>query len=98
MEITVKTNGYTGAEWQTTIDCFNKAVSKMFPNSKVTHFYYGDNCDMVTLVLTGTHYYAEYVIVKNRVYLDGYTCTDDLLLKFRKLTLNDPFTHTLFNN
>lgn len=97
MEITVKTNGYTGAEWQTTINRFNKAVSIMFPNSKVTHFYYGDNCDMVTLALTGTPYYADFVIVKDRIILDGYTCTDELLSQFRKLTLNDPFTPHIFN-
>lgn len=83
-----KTNGYQAAGLQDLIAKFEKVAGKLFPGCTVSHFYYGDHCDMADLFIGDD--YAHFCIYATRVSLNGYTCsTNNTLKKFESMTLRD---------
>ena len=88
MTIELKTNGYKAEDLQTLISLFNKAAENLFGECSVKHFYYGDELDMITVVLPNRNY-AYFNLSKKRVSFNGHTCTNDEYNKFVQLTYND---------
>ena len=91
MFITVKTktNGYKAEKLQKMISLFEKAAENLFPGCTVEHFYYGDHCDMVDLLISDSHHYASFNIYENRISLCGYTCSNEELVEFESMTYRD---------
>lgn len=68
----VETNGYElNEKIVERIRAFEKSAM-VFKDATIYHFYYGEDCDMVTLKLTSS--YAHYTITRTGVSLTGYTC------------------------
>lgn len=88
MTVETKSNGYKAEILQPMINTFETAAIKVYPECTINHFYYGDACDMVTLLLENNQY-AHFNIYKNRVSLTGYTCSDENLSKFESMTYKD---------
>lgn len=85
----IKTNGYEAKELQNFIKLFDKAVVNQFGEDvTISHFYYGDNVDMVDVILSNGHY-ACYNIYKNGVHMSGYTFSKEEAPIFESLTYND---------
>lgn len=86
----IKSNGYEmDKEMNNVIKAFERATEKAFNSATVEHFYWTENCDMVTVIVEGG--YADYIIRKAGVYLSGYNCPKTMLEKFATLTVNDDF-------
>ena len=89
MKITTKTNGYEiNKELDTMVKRFEYAVSVLFPEWEVEHFYYGDKLVMTTIKGAGCSY-AEFNISANRVSLTGYTLIRTHYKLCESLTHND---------
>lgn len=88
MNKSTKTNGFKAEGLQELIAIFDKAAENIFGDCSVEHFYYGDNVDMVDIILPDKHY-AHFTITKKRVSFHGHTCTWEEYDKFTQLTFND---------
>ena len=87
IKVETKTNGYQAVGLQDLIAKFEKVAGKLFPGCTVSHFYYGDHCDMADLIIGDD--YAHFCIYSTRVSLTGYTCSDINLRKFESMTYRD---------
>lgn len=88
--ITTKTNGYKAEKLQNMISRFDKAVKILWKRGTVTveHFYYGDECDMVTIHTEKG--YAHFNITQKRVALNGFSASDDVEYNlFKEITYRD---------
>lgn len=88
--ISTQTNGYKAEKLQNMISRFNKAVKLLWKREavKVEHFYYGDDCDMVTIHTEKG--YAHFNITQKRVSLTGLSAADDVEYNlFKEITYRD---------
>ncbi|MBR3019994.1 MAG: hypothetical protein IKH57_23450 [Clostridia bacterium] len=88
MKIETKTNGYEAKTIQAMIKNFETAAARLFPECLIRHFYYGDYLDMADIILESGHY-AHFNIAEKRVSLCGYSCSDEELKKFQRMTYKD---------
>lgn len=88
IKVETKTNGYTAETIQRMIEIFEKVSTRLFPGCLVRHFYYGDYLDMADIILESGHY-AHFNIAEKRVSLCGYSCSDEELKKFQRMTYKD---------
>ena len=80
----VKTNGYTLNErFLSNIEEWERRLQEIFENELliITHFYYGDELDMVDVVLKDGNY-MRYNITEKSVGCSGHTCTKQQYQKF----------------
>lgn len=94
MKITIKTqdNGYKAEKLQNMISRFNKAVKVLWKREAVTveHFYYGDDCDMITIRTENG--YAHFNLTQKRVSLNGLSAsTNEEYNLFKELTYRDGY-------
>ena len=90
--IATKTNGYKAEKLQNMISRFNKAVKLLWKHETVTveHFYYGDECDMITIHTENG--YAHFNLTQKRVALTGLSASNDVEYNlFKELTYRDGF-------
>lgn len=84
-----KTNGYKADGLQKMITIFEAAAARVLPGCAVSHFYYGDNLDMMDVSFNGDSY-GHFNLTANRVSLNGYGFpNDEVAEKFKSLTHND---------
>lgn len=88
IKIETQSNGYKAEGIQHMIRKLEKAAELLFPGCTVRHFYYGDELDMVDVVLDKERY-AHFNITASRVSLGGYECSSDDLIMFGRMTFND---------
>lgn len=88
--ISTKTNGYKAEKLQNMISRFDKAVKILWKREAVTveHFYYGDDCDMVTIRTEKG--YAHFNITQKRVALTGFSASNNVEYNlFKEITYRD---------
>lgn len=88
--ISTQTNGYKAEKLQNMISRFDKAVKLLWKREivKVEHFYYGDDCDMVTIHTENG--YAHFNLTQKRVALTGLSSSNDVEYNlFKEITYRD---------
>lgn len=88
IKVETKTNGYKAEKLQKMICRFEKVAADLFPGCTVKHFYYGDDTDMVDIIL-GEGNYAHFCIYAKRISLCGYTLTTEQFEKCESMTHKD---------
>ena len=88
IQIETKTNGYRAAALQGMIGKFVKAAGILFPGCKMRHFYYGDDLDMVDIVLQNGDYGC-FNITEKRVSFNSHCGDGENIRKFESMTYRD---------